>query len=69
MAYRVRRMSGEVRARQKQLSRDRDAARLRSGEVERFDLQAENNFFQSLDLSAFHIAAIGGRSLEAESSH
>jgi len=62
-------MGGDVRIRQKQASRDRDVARLRSGEVGRLSLQAENDFFRGLNLSAFHIAAIGDRPLEVEPAH
>lgn len=65
MAYRVRKLNGDKRARQKQASRDKDAKRLRSGRVSRLELQAENGFFRGIDLSAFHIVAIGGRSIEA----
>ena len=51
------------RAREKQASRDRDAARLESGEVSRLDLQHENSIGSHLPLSRYQIVAIGGRSV------
>lgn len=48
-------------AREKQASRDRDAARLDAGIIDLQDLKAENNFFAALPLSRFRIAAIGNQ--------
>jgi hypothetical protein len=63
MSYVVDILDSEARARQKQLSRERDELRLASGAVSRDDLRKENGFFSALDLPRFKIAAIGGRPL------
>lgn len=49
------------RAREKQASRDWDAARLESGEVSRRDLKHENSIGSHLPLIRYQIVAIGGR--------
>jgi hypothetical protein len=46
------------RARQKQASRNHDADRLRRGEISPAELRDENNFFPSLNLPSFEIAAV-----------
>jgi hypothetical protein len=40
-----------ARAREKQIAREQDDARLRSGSASRDDIQRENGFFSKLDLS------------------
>jgi hypothetical protein len=40
-----------ARARQKQIAREQDDARLRSGQVSRDDMQRENGFFSKLSIS------------------
>ena len=63
MSREVRVLDPPQRARDKQGSRERDADRLRRGEVSREQLASENGWFSSLDLSSFEIVAIGGRPL------
>jgi hypothetical protein len=63
MSYQVLELDPAKRVLDKAAARDRDAERLRSGEVSCAQLGRENNFFSSLDLSSFEIAAIGGRPL------
>ena len=48
-------------AREKQASRDRDAARLDAGSISLQDLKVENNFFSALPLGRFRIAAVGNQ--------
>jgi hypothetical protein len=48
-------------AREKQLSRDRDAARLASGEVSALELRRQNGIGSHLPLSRYRMVAIGGR--------
>lgn len=63
MSYSVGVLDQEARVRQKQASRDRDAARLRSGEIDREQLQRENGFFSGLPIGRFRIVSVGGRPL------
>jgi hypothetical protein len=49
------------RAREKQESRDRDAARLKAGQISAAELNRENDFFASLPIENSEIVAIGGR--------
>ena len=51
------------RAREKQLSRDRDAGRLAAGEVSALELRRENGIGSHLPLSRYQMVAIGGRSI------
>lgn len=51
------------RARQKEISRARDAARLDAGEVSPDPLKRENYFFSALPIKQYKIVAIGGRPL------
>ena len=48
VAYSIGRFSPAERQREKQVSRERDAARLQSGQISRGDLRLENGFFNSL---------------------
>ena len=48
-------------AREKQASRDRDAARLDAGSISLQDLKVENTFFSALPLARFRIAAVGNQ--------
>jgi len=57
----IERFDPEKRARDKQESRERDRARLESGEIDREGLRRENGFFSALPLRDFRIVAIGGR--------
>ncbi|GEL44512.1 MAG: hypothetical protein ACAH20_00340 [Methylobacteriaceae bacterium] len=61
--FRVGVLDQDARIRQKQASRDRDAARLRSGEIDRAILQRENDFFAGLPIHEFRIVLVGGRPL------
>jgi hypothetical protein len=63
MPYAIGVLDSGKRARDKQASRERDNARLSSGEVSQNELRQENGFFSSLPLHRFRIAAIGGRPL------
>lgn len=60
MSHRPERLDQAQRAREKQESRDRDAARLASGEIDREQLKRENDFFAAVDFSEWRIVAIGG---------
>ena len=51
------------RAHEKQLSRDRDAVRLVSGEVSAVELRRENGIGSHLPLGRYQVVAIGGRSI------
>ncbi len=62
-AYQVGVLDSDARAREKQASRDRDAARLASGEIDRDSLRRKNGFFSSLEIKNFKIVSVGGRSL------
>ena len=53
------------RAAVKQRSRDRDAARIRAGQVSASQLRLENGFASSLPLAAFRIGRIGKRRFKA----
>ncbi|GAB4361798.1 MAG: hypothetical protein Kow00114_16620 [Kiloniellaceae bacterium] len=64
MAYRVSKLDGAERARQKQASRDEDARRLATGEISRAELQRENSFFNSLPFEKATITKIGRRSVQ-----
>jgi hypothetical protein len=57
-------LDGELRAAQKQASREHDLVRLQAGEISRDALNAENSFFAPLKLVNARIAAIGGRPIE-----
>lgn len=63
MSYRVGVLDQDARVRQKQAARDRDAARLRSGEISREQLTRENDFFSALPIATFRIVSVGGRPL------
>lgn len=52
------------RAKQKQLSRERDEMRLKSGEISPEQLKRDNSFFLSVPIKRFKIAAIGGKPLK-----
>jgi len=60
MNYKIEKLDQAERARQKQESRDRDLARLASGEISAAELNRENGFFSALPLQSFKIEAIGG---------
>ena len=47
------------RAKQKQLSRDRDAMLLQSGQITEAELKRRNSFFGALPIKRFKIVAIG----------
>jgi len=51
------------RTREKQASRDRDAARLRSEEISAVELRRENGIGSHLPLNRYQVVAIGGRSI------
>lgn len=51
------------RARQKELSRARDAARLAAGEVSPDQLKRENHFFSALPIKRYKMVAVGGKPL------
>lgn len=59
MSHRIGRLDQTQRAHEKQVSRDRDAARLASGEVDDLQLRRENGFFSALPLNRFQVVAIG----------
>lgn len=61
--YRVGVLDQAARIRQKQAGRDRDAAHLRSGEIDRASLQRQNDFFAGLPIHEFGIVSVGGRPL------
>jgi hypothetical protein len=61
MPFKVGKLDQKERARDKQASRDRDAARLKSGDVSREQLASENNPFSGLGLENFHVVSIGRR--------
>lgn len=63
MSYRVGVLDQDARARQKQAGRDRDAARLRSGEISREQLTRGNDFFSALPIGTFRMVSVGGRPL------
>jgi hypothetical protein len=63
MPFQVGSFDHQARARDKQASRDSDAARLRAGEVSRQELRGENGFASSLPVSGFRIASVGRRPL------
>ena len=51
------------RAREKQVSRDRDVVRLASCEVSALELRRENGIGSHLPLYRYQVVAIGGRSI------
>lgn len=61
MSYSVGVLDQEARIREKQASRDRDAARLDAGEIDREGLRAKNGFFTKLPIADFRIVSVGGR--------
>jgi hypothetical protein len=61
MPYEVQSLNQNARAAEKQARRNHDRARLERGEITPEELQEENNFFRSLNLSSFKIEAIGRR--------
>lgn len=63
MAYEVGILDQEARIREKQESREWDAARLASGEIDRAGLKARNGFFTKLTIADFRIVSVGGRPL------
>jgi hypothetical protein len=63
MSYVVAPLDPRKRALEKQESRDRDAARLREGSVNRAELRRENSFFSALPLNRYQMVAIGGKSI------
>jgi len=63
MPFQVGSFDHQARAREKQASRESDAARLRAGEISRQELRGENGFASSLPVSGFRIAAVGRRPL------
>lgn len=60
MSHRIGRLDQAQRAHEKQESRDRDAARLASGEIEREQLKRQNDLFAGVDFGNWRIVAIGG---------
>jgi hypothetical protein len=52
-------LDGVMRAAQKQASRDRDAAALKSGATTMADLRLKNGFFAGVDFSKLRIGAVG----------
>lgn len=65
MPVAVEKLDQNERAREKQASRDRDAARLKSGEVSRVQLASENNPFESMGLENFRIVSVGCRAVSS----
>ncbi|MBM3549777.1 MAG: hypothetical protein FJX54_22795 [Alphaproteobacteria bacterium] len=63
MKYQVSSFDLEDRRRQKQASRDADAARLQRGEISRDELKEANSFFRAIEPAKLKISAIGGRPL------
>jgi len=51
------------RAKQKELSRASDAARVEAGEVSLDQLYRENSFFSAVPIKRFKMVAIGGKPL------
>ena len=49
------------RAKQKQLSRDRDAMLLQSGQITEAELKRRNSFFGALPIKRYRMVAIGGK--------
>jgi hypothetical protein len=54
----------DLRAKQKQKSRERDEARLKSGELSLDELKQQNNFFSAVPVKRFKIMAIGNKPLK-----
>lgn len=54
------------RGQRKQLSRDRDAMLLQSGQVSREEMKHQNSFFSALPLQRFKIVAIGGKPVRSK---
>lgn len=63
MSYKVAHLDSRKRALEKQESRDRDAARLKSGSVSASELRRENSIFSALPLHRYKMVAIGGKAL------
>lgn len=63
MSFKVSHFDPYERALEKQASRDRDAARLRQGDVSRQELRRENSYFAALPLDRYKMVAIGGKSI------
>ncbi len=53
MSYKVAHLDSRKRALEKQESRDRDAARLKSGSVSASELRRENSIFSALPLHRY----------------
>ena len=60
MSYKVGVPDQEARIRGNQASRDEDAARLASGEIDRKGLEAKNGFFTQLPIADLRIVSVGG---------
>ncbi len=54
------------RAQQKQLSRDRDAMLLQSGQVSMDEMKHRNSFFSAVPFKRFKIVAIGGKPVRSK---
>ena len=54
------------RRREKQASRERDMAEIKSGHSSLLEIGQRNDFFASLDVSKFRLVAIGSRRLGAK---
>jgi hypothetical protein len=65
MPLAIGKLDQNERAREKQAARDRDAARLKSGEVSREQLASENNPFSGMGLKNFRIVGIGRRAVSS----
>lgn len=56
--------NNDLRATKKQRSRQRDEARLNSGELSPDELKQQNNFFSAVPVKRFTIMAIGNKPLK-----
>ena len=63
MSYQLARRESWDRVREKQESRERDAAAIASGRIAKGDLRNANGFFSALPLSRFKVVAIGGKAV------
>ncbi|MHC1550953.1 hypothetical protein [Phyllobacterium sp. K27] len=63
MAMQIAYYNPQVRAREKQVMRDRDESRLQSNSASRVELKKNNSFFSALPLDRFRIVAVGGKAI------
>jgi hypothetical protein len=68
MSYEVVKLDGRARAAAKQASRDNDARRLASGEIDKHQLKRENSFFGSISKGGYSFVSMGGKPIFANAS-